>query len=51
MLKKYGELKIKPIEYVAYRASRNLDKRNKHTTEYIFTLKKENKIITPLTII
>lgn len=49
MLNKYGELKIKPIDYVAYRASRNLDKRNIHTTEYIFVLEKKNKLITETT--
>ena len=51
MLNKYGELKIKPIEYVAYRASRNLDKRDIHTTEYIFVLEKKNKLIIETTYI
>ena len=40
MLSKYGELKVKEIDYVAFRGSRNLKNRNKHTTEYIFVLKK-----------
>lgn len=40
MLSKYGELTTKDIDYVAFRGSRNLQNRNTHTTEYIFTLKK-----------
>ena len=40
MLSKYGELKVKEIDYIAFRGSRNLKNRNKHTTEYIFVLKK-----------
>ena len=40
MLSKYGELKTKEIDYVAFRGSRNLQNRNIHTTEYIFVLKK-----------
>ena len=40
MLSKYGELKTKEIDYVAFRGSRNLKNRNTHTTEYIFVLKK-----------
>lgn len=41
MLSKYGELKTKEIDYVAFRGSRNLKDRNVHTTEYLFTLKKK----------
>jgi adenine-specific DNA-methyltransferase len=41
MLSKYGELKTKEIDYVAFRGSRNLQNRNIHTTEYIFVLKKQ----------
>lgn len=41
MLSKYGELKTKEIDYVAFRGSRNLKDRNAHTTEYLFTLKKK----------
>ena len=40
MLSRYGELRMKEIEYVTFRGSRNLQNRNKHTTEYIFVLKK-----------
>lgn len=40
MLSKYGDLKIKEIDYVAFRGSRNLQNRNTHTTEYLFVLKK-----------
>lgn len=40
MLSKYGDLKTKEIDYVAFRGSRNLQNRNAHTTEYIFVLKK-----------
>ena len=29
----------------------NLDKRNTHTTEYIFTLKKISKLIAPFTVV
>ena len=42
MLSKYGVLTTKEIEYIAFRGSRNLKKRNPHTTEYIFILKKNN---------
>lgn len=41
MLSKYGDLRTKEIDYVAFRGSRNLNKRNIHTKEYIFTLKKK----------
>lgn len=41
MLSKYGELTTKEIDYVAFRGSRNLKDRNKHTTEYLFILKKK----------
>ena len=40
MLSKYGELKTKEIDYVAFRGSRNLQNRNIYTTEYLFVLKK-----------
>lgn len=40
MLSKYGDLKTKEIDYVAFRGSRNLKDRNIHTTEYLFILKK-----------
>ena len=40
MLSKYGELTTKEIDYVAFRGSRNFKNRNKHTTEYLFILKK-----------
>lgn len=40
MLSKYGVLTTKEIDYVTFRGGRNLKNRNKHTTEYIFTLKK-----------
>lgn len=42
MLSKYGDLKIKEIDYVAFRGSRNLKNRNTHTTEYLFILKKND---------
>lgn len=41
MLSEYGELTIKDIDYIAFRGSRNLSKRNLHTTEYLFILKKK----------
>ena len=40
MLSKYGELTTKEIDYVAFRGSRNFKNRSKHTTEYLFILKK-----------
>lgn len=40
ILSKYGELKTREINYVAFRGSRNLKNRSKHTIEYIFVLKK-----------
>ena len=43
MLEKYGTLKIKEIDYITFRGSRNLKERNVHTTEYIFTLKKHQE--------
>ena len=36
-----GDSNPKEIDYLAFRGSRNLKNRNKHTTEYIFTLKKK----------
>jgi adenine-specific DNA-methyltransferase len=44
MLSKYGRLTTKEIDYVAFRGSRNLKNRNTHTTEYIFLLKKDEKL-------
>lgn len=44
MLSKYGELKTKEIDYVAFRGSRNLQNRNIHTTEYLFVLKKHIEV-------
>lgn len=41
MLSKYGELTTKEIDYVAFRGSRNFKNRSKHTTEYLFILKKK----------
>ena len=42
MLSKYGELDIQEIDYVAFRGGKNLkEKKNKHTIEYLFTLKKK----------
>lgn len=40
MLSKYGSLTTKNIDYVAFRGSRNLKNRDKHTIEYLFILKK-----------
>lgn len=40
MLSRYGELKVKNIDYVAFRGSRNLKERDIHTTEYLFVLNK-----------
>lgn len=40
ILSKYGELKTREINYVAFRGSRNLKNRSKYTIEYIFVLKK-----------
>lgn len=42
MLMKYGYLTTKEIDYVAFRGSRNLKDRSKHTTEYLFILKKSS---------
>lgn len=41
ILSEYGDVRTKKIDYVTFRGSRNLNNRNKHTTEYIFTLKKK----------
>lgn len=41
MLKKHGVLKTIPIEYNAFRGSRNLRERELKTTEFLFVLKKE----------
>ena len=40
VLSKYGSLKVKDIDYVTFRGSRNLNNRSKHTIEYLFILKK-----------
>ena len=40
MLSRYGELKVREIDYIAFRGSRNLKGRNIRTTEYLFVLKK-----------
>lgn len=40
MLSKYGTVTVKEINYVTFRGCRNLKDRNKHTIEYIFTVKK-----------
>ena len=40
MLSKYGTVRVKEIDYVTFRGCRNLKDRNKHTIEYIFTVKK-----------
>ena len=40
ILSKYGELKTREVNYVAFRGSRNLKNRSKYTIEYIFVLKK-----------
>lgn len=37
----YGDLSTKEVDYIAFRGSRNLNKRSTHTTEYIFVLKKK----------
>lgn len=41
MLQKYGVLKTVPIEYNAFRGSRNLQNRELKTTEFLFILKKD----------
>lgn len=43
MLSRHGDLKIREIEYPTFRASRNLNDRCKHVTEYLFVLKKFEK--------
>lgn len=40
LLKKYGNTSVKEIVYPTFRGSRNLNNRNIHVNEYIFTLKK-----------
>lgn len=47
MLSKYGTVEINNIEYNTFKGSRNLKRRDKHTIEYLFVLKKdgEQKII------
>ena len=41
ILGEYGEVSVVNIEYPTFRASRNLQNRNKHVTEFIFILKKK----------
>ena len=40
ILSRYGSLVVKDIDYITFRGSRNLNNRSKHTTEYLFILKK-----------
>ena len=42
-LNKYGSIKCEEIKYNAFRGSHNLNKRNIHTKEFLFLLKKEEK--------
>ncbi len=42
MLKKFGSVRTKQIQYNTFRGSRNLSNRNVYTDEYLFLLKKEN---------
>lgn len=42
LLKQFGNVKTKEIDYNAFRGSRNLQNRNIHTTEYLFILEKRN---------
>ena len=42
MLKKYGEVEFKEINYYVFRGSRNLSNRNTMLKEYLFTLKKKS---------
>ena len=45
LLSGFGEVSVKEIEYPTFRASRNLQNRDKHVNEYIFTVKmKENPV-------
>lgn len=46
MLKKYGELKEFIFTYNTFRGSRNLNKRNVHTHEYLFLLDRRNELFT-----
>ncbi len=41
MLKKYGKVSINECEYNTFKASRNLQSRNKHVTEFLFLLEKK----------
>ncbi|NDV97251.1 DUF5053 domain-containing protein [Dysgonomonas sp. 521] len=50
ILSKHGKLKIKKIEYLAYRGSRNLQDRSKTVTEYLFILHKNDNLAELLTI-
>lgn len=42
MLKKYGKVKVYKQKYNTYRASRNLNNRDLHVSEFLFLLKKED---------
>ena len=42
MLKNYGEVEFKEINYYVFRGSRNLSNRNTMLKEYLFTLKKKS---------
>ncbi|NDV80091.1 DUF5053 domain-containing protein [Dysgonomonas sp. 511] len=50
ILSKYGKLKIKKIEHLAYRGGRNLQNRSKTVTEYLFILHKNSSLAELLTI-
>lgn len=41
LLQKYGKVKIKTINYNAYKGARNLHNRNLYVSEYLFVLQKE----------
>ena len=41
MLGRYGDVTVKDIDYITFRGGKNISKRNLHTTEYLFTLKKK----------
>lgn len=42
MLKKYGKVDVREINYNTFRGSRNLNNRDIYVSEYLFILKKEN---------
>lgn len=43
ILNKYGQVRVKEINYNTYRASRNLNNRSKYVVEYLFILKQFKK--------